>query len=119
MPFIPAVLIVSVIWFVWHLPLWTISFTNQTDFDFLPFAVNLTVASFAMGALFKVSKSPILCMFHHAWGNAIGAIYEWKLFATFPINATLLIYDVIIIITAITVVMFTTRKNTRLKQGFN
>jgi membrane protease YdiL (CAAX protease family) len=113
MPFVPSVLIVSAIWSVWHIPLWFVSTSLQSKYDFLPYALQLTVFAFVLAAIYKVSKSPILCVFYHAWFNAIGAIYEWRLFATYPTNTILLVFDVILIIVAI--VIFTSHKDDELK----
>ncbi len=110
MPFIPAVLITTLVWFAWHLPLWFISFTNQSGFDLLPYALQLTANSFALAAIYKLSKSTIACILFHAWGNAIGAIFEWRMFATFPIDTVLRVYYCFVIGASIILGLSTSRK---------
>ena len=112
-PFIPATLIVSVIWFAWHVPLWFISSTNQSSYDFLPYLLQLTVMAFVLTAIYKTTKSTIACIAYHAWGNAIGAIYEWKMFATYPIHPILLIYDCLIAAVSIIVILRADKRSTR------
>ncbi len=111
MSYIPAVLIVTVVWFAWHLPLWFISFSNQSSYDLIPYALQLTVNAFALAAIYRVSKSTIACVMFHAWGNAIGSLYEWSMFATFPVSKILLTYDCIVIIASITIDIYVTRKD--------
>jgi len=113
MPYIPAVLIVTVVWFTWHVPLWFISFSNQSSYDLIPYALQLAVSAFALAAIYKVSKSTIACVMFHAWGNAIGALYEWSIFATFPINKILLVYDCVVIIASVIISIFITSKDVR------
>ena len=111
MPYIPAVLMVSAVWFAWHVPLWFISFSNQSSYDLMPFALQLTVNAFALAAIYRVSGSTIACVIFHAWGNAIGALYEWKMFATFPVSRILIAYDCLVIVGSIAVSIFTARKH--------
>lgn len=101
MPFIPATLLVSAIWFLWHLPLWLVSSSNQSGYDLLPYALQLTVNAFALAALYKVTKSTAACVLYHAWGNAIGILYKWEMFATYPIHPLLLLYDGAVILVSI------------------
>ena len=110
MPFIPAVLVSTVIWFAWHLPLWLSSFSNQSSYDLIPYALQLLVNTFALAAIYKVSRSTIACVMFHAWGNAIGALYEWSMFATFPISGILIVYYCVVIVASIIVDILTSRK---------
>lgn len=112
--YIPAVLVVSVVWLAWHVPLWFISFSNQSSYDLIPYALQLIVNAFALAAIYKVSKSTIACVIFHAWGNAIGALYEWRVFATFPVSKILLVYDCVVVIASIAINIFVTRKNVKL-----
>lgn len=113
MPYIPAVLIVAVVWFAWHVPLWFISSSNQSSYDLIPYALQIAVNAFALAAIYRVSKSTIACVMFHAWGNAIGALYEWSMFATFPISKILLVYDCVVIIASITISIRVTCKDVK------
>jgi len=117
MKYIPAVLVVTVFWFAWHIPLFFLNFSNQTNYDLLPFLLNLTAGAFASAAIYKVSKSTIACVMLHAWGNAIGALYDWSMFATFPISKVLLAYYCIAIIASITINILVARKEVMCSYG--
>lgn len=106
MPYTLSVLVVSAIWFAWHAPLWLISSSNQSTYDFVPYLLQLTVNAFALAAIYSISKSTIACVIFHAWGNAIGSLYEWKMFAIFPISNVLIIYDCVVIIASIAIHIF-------------
>lgn len=111
MPFFPAVLVVSVIWFAWHVPLWFVPSSNQSGYDLLPFFLQLTVMAFVLAALHRATGSTAACVLYHAWGNAIGAVYQWDVFATFPISPILLLYDGIAIAASLVLVVHTARKD--------
>lgn len=112
MSYILTVIVVTIIWFIWHVPLWFINSSNQSSYDFLPYLLQLTVNAFALSAIYKVSKSTIACVIFHAFGNAVGALYEWKMFASFPISNILLIYYCFVIIISIIIhIHITYKKN--------
>lgn len=96
-PVIIATLITAFIWFVWHLPLWLISSSNQASYSLLPYLLQLMVMAFVLAAIFRVTKSTIACVIYHACGNAVGAIYNWDMFASYPIHPALVVYDIVMI----------------------
>lgn len=97
LPFPVATIIVCAVWTLWHLPLWLIDATNQANYDIIPYIIQLLVDTFILAAIYKSTKSTFACIFFHAWGNAIGAVYDWSMFATFPINPKLIVYDILMI----------------------
>lgn len=97
LPFIFATLSTAGAWMLWHLPLWLIEGTSQADFKLFPYFINLIADSFILAAIYFLTKSVMGCIFYHAWGNAIGAIYEWDVFASYPIHKLLLGYYAVMI----------------------
>ena len=68
-------LIFSVIWLVWHLPLFFIAGTGQTTMDIGLYAIGIVGLSFALSALWKVTKSVFLCVLLHCLVNAARSVF--------------------------------------------
>jgi len=70
MSFTSASIITSTIWALWHLPLFYMDGTNQTNWSFLNFAILVFGIAFALAAIYRVTKSVFLCiLFHGAWNS--------------------------------------------------
>lgn len=110
LPFIVATLVTAVLWMLWHLPLWFIDSSSQASFDWNPYMLNLIVDSFILSTIYAITKSLVPCIIYHAWGNALGAVYEWKIFATQPVNKILLIYYFVMVLLSITARIFIIKK---------
>jgi membrane protease YdiL (CAAX protease family) len=67
--FIVSVIIVGVIWSLWHLPLWLISGTVQSALPFAAYTFLAIILSFSFTTLYKYTKNVFLCVFSHAWFN--------------------------------------------------
>lgn len=67
--YFPSVLIVGVIWGIWHLPLWLIQGTVQSEFPFVLYLLSGIVLSFTFTTLYKYTKNIFLCVLSHAWFN--------------------------------------------------
>ena len=70
-PFTISILCVSTIWAVWHIPLWFIPGSAQNEMNFILFFFQLFVNACSLAAILKLTKSVVLCMIYHAWGNAV------------------------------------------------
>lgn len=94
--YLVSVLIVGVIWSIWHLPLWLISGTVQSALPFAAYTFLAIILSFSFTTLYKYTKNVFLCVFSHAWFNGcIGlAVYigsegylqlnlNWKVYMVF------------------------------------
>ncbi len=97
--YIVSVLLVGVIWGIWHLPLWLIIGTVQSALPFGLYMLLAIILSVTFTAIYKYTKSILLCVLSHAWFNGcIGlAVYigssgylqlnlSWKVFLVFTIE---------------------------------
>jgi uncharacterized protein len=94
--YLPSVLIVGVIWSIWHFPLWFIKGTVQSSFPFGLYLFSGIILTSSFTALYKYTKNLFLCVLSYAWFNGcIGlAIYmgrngalqldlNWKIIVVF------------------------------------
>ena len=70
-----STIIVSVIWWFWHLPLFYISGLWQYGRSFAIFGISITGISFALAAIKKKTGSTWLCVLFHGCTNAWATIY--------------------------------------------
>ena len=66
--------IVSLVWGVWHLPLWLIPGVAQYGSNFAWFMVNILSVSLLMTLLYGATGSLLACILFHALGNAYATI---------------------------------------------
>jgi len=94
--YFPSVLIVGIIWSMWHLPLWLMKGTPQSSIPFGLYAFLGVVLSFTFTTIYKYTKNLLLCVLSHAWFNGcIGLVVyigsegylqlnlNWKVFLAF------------------------------------
>lgn len=80
-----SILTTAVIWDIWHIDQWLDITSNHYGDSFIGFTITILIWSFALAALYKVTKSILACAIYHAFIDAIGAIYDWNtLFDAFP-----------------------------------
>lgn len=109
--FLAATLIVSAIWFAWHLPLWIQPSSHHYGDSLIGFAITIIVWSFVGAAIYKGTKSVFACMTYHAFMDAIGAVYNWNaLFDTFPNKIGMIVYYCIALTAAIIIWELADRK---------
>ena len=72
---IMSTLIVSIIWVVWHLPLWFISGLPQASMNFLLFSINGIALSFLLAAILYGTKSIFICIIFHALLNSFSMVF--------------------------------------------
>lgn len=73
--FIIATMIVSIIWWLWHLPLFYIEGVAQYGQDYLAFGINILGMSFALASIKKTTNSVWLCVLLHCVANSLSGIY--------------------------------------------
>jgi uncharacterized protein len=67
--YLPSVIIVGVIWSIWHLPLWFIKGTVQSSFSFGLYLFSVIIVSSSFTTLYKYTNSLFFCVLNHAWFN--------------------------------------------------
>lgn len=101
-PFPLATFFVSIIVYVWHLPLWIFPTSNHYNDSLIGFAIMIFVWAFVGAAIYKSTKSTFACVMYHAFINAIGSVYDWNsLFDAYPKTIHMWIYFVVIFVGAI------------------
>lgn len=76
--FVISTLIVSVVWWLWHLPLFYIQGVNQYGQSFLAFGINVLGLAFALASIRKITNSVWLCVLFHCIVNSLWGIYIFK-----------------------------------------
>jgi membrane protease YdiL (CAAX protease family) len=74
-----ATIFVSVIWFLWHIPLWFIPNSAQEHMSFIIFYLQLLVNACSLAAIRKVTKSISFCIIYHAWCNTVFLVIPYNL----------------------------------------
>ena len=74
--FTVSTIIISIIWAVWHLPLFYIVGTSQQQMlDFWTFSILVVGFSFMLGAIYHITKSLWLCILCHTLINSLNACF--------------------------------------------
>ncbi len=73
--FVISTLIVSAIWWLWHLPLFYIQGASQYGENYLAFGINVLGLSFALASIKKNTNSVWLCVLFHCIANSLSGIY--------------------------------------------
>ena len=76
--FTAATLLTSIIWWLWHLPLFFIVGVSQYGADFLAFGINIVGLSFALATIKKLTGSTWLCVLFHCLINSLHGVYLMK-----------------------------------------
>lgn len=73
--FIVSTIIVSIIWWLWHLPLFYIQGVGQYGQNYLAFGISVLGLSFALASIRKNTGSVWLCVLFHCIVNSLSGIY--------------------------------------------
>lgn len=73
--FIISTLIVSVIWWLWHLPLFYIQGVGQYGQNYLAFGISILGEAFALASIRKNTNSVWLCVLSHCIVNSLSGIF--------------------------------------------
>lgn len=73
--FTVSTIIVSVIWWLWHMPLFFIEGVAQYGQDYLAFGLNVLGLSFALANIRKNTDSVWLCVLFHCIVNSLSGVY--------------------------------------------
>ncbi|MDR1237710.1 MAG: CPBP family intramembrane metalloprotease [Propionibacteriaceae bacterium] len=105
MHFIPATIITGTIWTLWHLPLWFIPSTGQSEINFGFFFIMVMGLSFGLATIRRLSGSVLLCVLFHCAVNSLNG--TWPIKDELPIKiVTTLVY----IALAVTIVYWQEKK---------
>ena len=74
--FLLSTLVVSVIWWIWHLPLFFIQGVSQYGHNFFAFGLSVLGLSFTLASIRKNTNSVWLCVLFHCIVNSLGSIYK-------------------------------------------
>jgi len=77
MPFPIAVLLLSVIWAVWHLPIWLIDGSPQQHIHFGVYFIMVLVFSFPLSVLHKKTSNVFYCCLLHGLVNTFAAYFAF------------------------------------------
>lgn len=78
LPFTVSTIIVSMIWWLWHLPLFFIQGVSQYGQNFFGFGIGVLGLTFALASIRKNTGSVWLCVLFHSLVNSLSGIYEVK-----------------------------------------
>ncbi|GEM_PF-633555 len=105
--FISAALILAVIWWLWHLPLFFIPGVSQYHKDFFVFGIAVLGMSFILATVREVTGSVWLCILCHAIINSAGNFFHYDMYGSYL--ASLITTAVIIVISF--VILFVYRRH--------
>ena len=113
-PYLIATLMVSAIWFSWHLPLWIQPSSHHYGDSLIGFAITITVWAFVGSAIYKATKCVFACVMYHTIINCIGAIYDWNaLFDPFPNQTGMIVYYSAALVASIVLWVLSDRKQSK------
>ncbi len=70
-----STIIVSMIWWLWHLPLFYIHGVSQYGQNYLAFGINVLGLTFVLASIRKNTNSVWLCVLFHCIANSLSGIY--------------------------------------------
>lgn len=73
-----STIIVSIIWWIWHLPLFYIQGVSQYGQNYFAFGINVLGLSFALACIRKNTGSVWMCVLFHCIANSLSGIYVVK-----------------------------------------
>lgn len=94
-----STLVISLIWAAWHIPLWFITWTNQSNWNFIFFVIIVISFSYILASVYHKTKSIFLCIICHASINAFWAVFPTnnKIFPMLPgVIVSIVIYFITI-----------------------
>ncbi len=102
LPFFGAAIVESIIWSIWHLPLWLVPDTTQASMNFTAFTLYCITLGCTLAAVHKLTKGIWASVLVHAWGNTVlGGMYTISTLINFPSLKTIVIYILQIILIAV------------------
>lgn len=85
-----ATCLISVIWLLWHLPLWLVKGSGQDKMSVVVFALWLFSLAFLLTVIWNKYQSSLLCILLHAGFNSFTDVYPPN-FSNLPVSSLLLL----------------------------
>lgn len=122
--YLPSVLIVAILWSLWHLPLWFIEGSVQSGFPFWLYFLSGLVLTASFTTLYKYTNSLLICILSHAWFNyciGLALFVDEKGVLQLDINwKVMLVFAVELIISIVLAIIYNRRENPKnIKLNFN
>lgn len=94
-----ATILVAIVWWLWHTPLFFIVGVSQYGADFVAFGIDVIGLSFALSAIKKITTSTFLCVAFHCLINSLHGVYivGENVMGNFCASAALIIFSYVII----------------------
>lgn len=73
-----AVLIVGLVWVIWHIPLWFIEGDSHQNMSFIWFALLGVALSYWLSMVYDITRAVIFCMILHGWTNTLMGVLDIK-----------------------------------------
>ena len=102
--FFLATLITSVIWWIWHLPLFFIQGVSQYHKSFFVFGIMVLGLSFMLAVIRDLTGSVWLCVFCHAIVNSMCNFYHYDFYGSY--FASSITTAVMIVISLLLILIF-------------
>lgn len=91
-PFLIATIIGGIVWSIWHIPLWFVPNTAQSNFHFVAFTLYCITLGTTLAVAHKLTNSIWVSVLLHAWGNTVlGGMYSLTSLCSFPSWKVLLV----------------------------
>jgi len=107
-----AVIIVSLIWVMWHLPYFFLPGNHQGT-NFLMYTLTCVAISFALTAIHKLTKSVLICTLFHGLVNTlaigIGANFKNNIFVLMVVSQT--IFSIVLCLSSDLFILFPNKKH--------
>lgn len=110
--FIISVLITSVIWWLWHLPLFYILGVSQFGKNFFVFGIMVLGLSFMLATIRELTGSVWLCVLCHAIVNSMGNFFHYDMYGSYLASS---ITSAIMIIISLLLIYFFKYKKRKLE----
>lgn len=94
--FIAAMLIIGLVWAIWHFPLWFVQGSTQQGMPFYLFLVATVLQAFWLGCIYARTRSVFFCMLFHGLSNVLMSFFvvevNWLLLLGFTAMTVLAVF---------------------------
>jgi uncharacterized protein len=113
--YLPSVLVTGIIWSLWHLPLWWMHGTIQSQLPSGLYLVSGIVLTSSFTTLYKYTSNLLLCVLSHAWFNGcigLALFVGDKGTVQLDINwKVMLVFSIELIVSVVLGILYNQKKN--------